>query len=181
VHSGTQVACYASMIPSRYSIPIGIVGIALLAWYQRAVAAGEFGLPGQMLARPTLRPAWAVRSDPLAPGWVGGKGGGTEAGSTAGTTGTGGSAVPPSSAGGAEAGSGPGADAAGDVSRPDGSGAVPDSSVASDVKVLCYDQTAVGCTTSSDCSDSRTCVQRVINPCAGLTCQACGMAVSVCL
>ena len=171
-----------SMIPSRYSIPIGIVGIALAG----LVSAG-CGSRGIRSPRTDAGASDAAASlggqvgSTLPQGGSGGKGGGTEAGSTAGTTGTGGSAVPPSSAGGAEAGSGPGADAAGDVSRPDGSGAVPDSSVASDVKVLCYDQTAVGCTTSSDCSDSRTCVQRVINPCAGLTCQACGMAVSVCL
>jgi hypothetical protein len=45
----------------------------------------------------------------------------------------------------------------------------------------CYEQAAVGCTTSNDCSDSRTCIQRVINPCAGLACLACGSTVGICL
>jgi hypothetical protein len=45
----------------------------------------------------------------------------------------------------------------------------------------CYDQAGVGCTTSASCSDSRTCVQRVINPCAGLACLTCASTLGICL
>ena len=45
----------------------------------------------------------------------------------------------------------------------------------------CYDQAAVGCTTSATCSDSRTCIQRVINPCAGLACLTCASTLGICL
>lgn len=45
----------------------------------------------------------------------------------------------------------------------------------------CYEQAAVGCTTSSECSGNRTCIQRAIDPCAGMVCQACGSTVGICL
>jgi len=47
----------------------------------------------------------------------------------------------------------------------------------------CYDQAAVGCTTSNDCSDGRSCIQRTIDPCAGvtLTCFVCASTVGICL
>jgi hypothetical protein len=45
----------------------------------------------------------------------------------------------------------------------------------------CYDQTAVGCTASTDCADNRSCMERVINPCANTDCNACGSRVNICL
>ena len=45
----------------------------------------------------------------------------------------------------------------------------------------CYDQTAVGCTTSTDCADRRSCIERVINPCANTDCNACASRVNICL
>jgi hypothetical protein len=126
------------MNPSLYSMPIGIVVIALAG----VVSTGCGGNRGLRSARTDGGASDAAASlggqagSTLSQGGSGGTSGSVEPGSTAGTTGTGGSGVPPSSTG-AEAGSGPGADAAGDVSRPDGSGAFADSSVATDVKVVC--------------------------------------------
>jgi hypothetical protein len=61
----------------------------------------------------------------------------------------------------------------------------PGCAVASGIPPLaaagCYDQAGVGCTTSATCSDSRTCIQRVINPCAGLACLTCASTLGICL
>jgi Antistasin family len=120
-----------------YSMPIGIVILALAG-----VVSTSCGSRGLRAARTDGGASDAAASSggqpgsTLSQGGSGGTSGGVEAGSTAGTTGAGGSAVPLSSPG-AEAGGSAGADAAGDVSRLDGGGAVLDSSVPSDVKVLC--------------------------------------------
>jgi hypothetical protein len=138
--AGRRANCISRsfMRPATYSMPIGIVAIAL-AGIATTGCSGSGLRPGNRDggAPDAVASLGGQAGSTLSQGGSGGNGGGTEAGSTAGTTGTGGSAVPPSSAGGAEAGSGPGADAAGDVTRLDGGGAVPDSSVPSDAKVLC--------------------------------------------
>jgi hypothetical protein len=45
----------------------------------------------------------------------------------------------------------------------------------------CYESAAVGCTSDGDCRDGRTCLKRVIDPCAYSDCNACGQTISICL
>ena len=46
---------------------------------------------------------------------------------------------------------------------------------------ICHDSAGVGCTPSNPCPDGQACTQRVINPCSGGDCLACGSVVSICL
>jgi hypothetical protein len=45
----------------------------------------------------------------------------------------------------------------------------------------CYEQASIGCTSDGDCTEGRTCLERVIDPCAQSTCNACGQTISLCL
>ena len=45
----------------------------------------------------------------------------------------------------------------------------------------CYEQALIGCTSDGDCTEGRTCLKRVIDPCAQSSCSACGQTISLCL
>jgi len=45
----------------------------------------------------------------------------------------------------------------------------------------CYESATIGCTSDESCTDGRTCLKRVIDPCARSTCNACGQTISLCL
>jgi len=66
-------ACYVSMIQSSIAYQSGCGHCFGWPGISGLWQPGN-SVPGQMLARPTLRPAWAVRSDPLCPRVGRGKG-----------------------------------------------------------------------------------------------------------
>jgi hypothetical protein len=164
------------MGPRRHSIPIGIVGIALAGLW--STGCGSRGLRSARTdggASDAAAGPGGQAGSTFSQGGSGGNSGGAEPGSTAGATGAGGSAGSLSNPGGVEAGGSAGADAAGDVSRPDASGAVTDSSVASDVKVPCGPVCLMYCYYGNllDENGCEICACNSPPPCPGMKCASC--------